>query len=54
MSYGVEGLKYNITYNKVFSGYQPRQAVKWRKKQRFGDRIRPLDAAGSLRKLYYT
>jgi hypothetical protein len=28
-------------YNKIFSGYQPRQMVEWRKKQRFEDHLRP-------------
>jgi hypothetical protein len=28
-------------YNKIVSGYQPRQMVEWRKYQRFEDRLRP-------------
>jgi hypothetical protein len=28
-------------YNKIFSGYQPRQLVEWRKNQRFEDHFRP-------------
>jgi hypothetical protein len=27
-------------YNKIFSGYQPRQVVEWRRKQRFEDHLR--------------
>jgi hypothetical protein len=29
------------TYNKILSGYQPRQMVEWRKNQRFEDYLRP-------------
>jgi hypothetical protein len=28
-------------YNKIFSGYQPRQLAEWRKNQRFEDHLRP-------------
>jgi hypothetical protein len=28
-------------YNKIFSGYQPRQVAVWRKNQRFEDHLRP-------------
>jgi hypothetical protein len=28
-------------YNKILSGYQPRQVVKWRKNQRFEDHLCP-------------
>jgi hypothetical protein len=33
-------VKYISVYNKIFSGYQPRQMVEWRKNQRFEDHLR--------------
>jgi hypothetical protein len=38
-----------LIFNKIFSAYQPRQMVEWRKKN-----IQPFDAAGSPRRFYYT
>jgi hypothetical protein len=40
-------------YNIIFSGYHPRQVVKWRKNQSFEDHLQPtkkLTKGGILRK----
>jgi hypothetical protein len=42
-------------YNKIFSGYQPRQMVEWRKNQRFEEHLcpRPEDTEVSTSVLQY-